>query len=70
MTSPMPQTTTVESKNHILYQHTSLSMLLSRRREWDNEPVSYGLRDVDERRATKEHYEEDANPFGRDVVVR
>ena len=47
-----------------------MSMRPSRGREWDNEPVSYGLRDMDERRATKEHYEEDANPFGWDIVVR
>lgn len=45
-------------------------MLLSRRRERDVEPASCSLHGMDERRATKEHYEEDANPFGRDVVVR
>jgi len=47
-----------------------MSMLLSRCRERDTEPASYSLHGMDERRATKERYEEDANPFGWDVVVR
>ena len=36
----------------------------------DNAPGSYSLHDMDERRATKEHNEEDANPLGWDVAVR
>ena len=51
-------------------QNPSFSMLLSRPGERDIEPASYSLHGMEERRATKEHYEEDTNPFGWDVVVR
>ena len=70
MTSPIPHTTTVESKSHILWkEHERLSRPLPRRGELYAAPVSYGLRDMDERCATKEHNEEDANPFGWEVAV-